>query len=119
MFAVLPLPPRARKPRGLPPKGPSLPRPSLQGGHSTSDQSKAHSVSFKQRRAQQDDRVDIAASGVLSDRIACRWRSFSLIFSWNHQHIGLSCAFMCASCERYKQVVRVPQITRLGEGGGT
>ena len=62
VFAVLPLPPRARKPHGLPPKGRSLPRPSLQGHNSTGDHSKAHSVSFK--RVQQHDRVDIAASGV-------------------------------------------------------
>ena len=60
VFAVLPLPPRTRKPRGLPPTGRSPPRSSLQG--SPGDHSKAHSVSFK--RAQQDDKVDIAASGV-------------------------------------------------------
>ena len=73
VFAVLPLPPRARRPHALPPKGRSPPRPSLQGRNSTSDRSKVHPVSFK--RTQQDDiaapgvdiadsRVDIADSGV-------------------------------------------------------
>ena len=63
VFAVLPLPPRARKPHALPPKGRSPPRPSLQGRTSTSDHSKLHTVSFK-RGTQPDDRVDIAASGI-------------------------------------------------------
>ena len=61
MFAVLPLPPRGRRSFALPPKGPSPPRPSLQGRNSPSNHMKGRTVSFKERGG--DGRIGVIASG--------------------------------------------------------
>ena len=65
VFAVLPLPPRMRKQRGLPPKGPSSPRPSLQGRIGLSDHSR-RSVSFKHGNC--DNKIGILASGIVTSQ---------------------------------------------------
>ncbi|KAL3147065.1 hypothetical protein ABBQ38_015030 [Trebouxia sp. C0009 RCD-2024] len=65
VFAVLPLPPRPRRPHHLPPKGRSPSRPPLQGPTSTTDNSKLHASSFKH-----NGRIDVAASGATTDAAA-------------------------------------------------
>ncbi|KAL0045894.1 hypothetical protein WJX82_007719 [Trebouxia sp. C0006] len=65
VFAVLPLPPRGRRSFALPPKGPSPPRPSLQGRNSPSNHMKGRTVSFKERGG--DGRIGVIASGVAKD----------------------------------------------------
>ncbi|KAL0041236.1 hypothetical protein WJX77_009833 [Trebouxia sp. C0004] len=65
MFAVLPLPPRGRRSLALPPKGPSPPRPSLQGRNSPGNQLKGRTVSFKERG--DDNRIGVIASGAAKD----------------------------------------------------
>ncbi|KAL3134678.1 hypothetical protein ABBQ32_007683 [Trebouxia sp. C0010 RCD-2024] len=62
IFAVLPLPPRARRPHPLPPKGRSPSRSSLQSPTSTTDHSKLHAGSFKH-----NGKIDVAASGATTD----------------------------------------------------
>jgi len=55
------LPPRGRRSLALPPKGPSPPRPSLQGRDSPGNHMKGRTVSFKERGG--DGRIEVIASG--------------------------------------------------------
>ena len=67
IFAVLPLPPKPRKGRSLLLKGPSPPRPSLQGLYSPGDHLRIKGVSFK--RPESDDTMSILASGACTSSI--------------------------------------------------
>lgn len=65
VFAVLPIPPKVRRLRGLPPKGGPLPRPSLQGRGSPTDPTKLKSISFKVSKDGLNT-VNMYASGMLA-----------------------------------------------------
>ena len=64
VFAVLPIPPRVRKPKGLPPRGVQHPpRPSLQGRSSPVDHGKLRNISFKGK--EDSAPISLNASGTL------------------------------------------------------
>ena len=63
VFAVLPIPPRVRKPKGLPPRGAQhLPRSSLQARSSPVDHSKLRNISFKGK--EDSPPISLNASGI-------------------------------------------------------
>ncbi len=129
MFAVLPLPPRARRSLALPPKGPSLPQPSLQGRNSPGNHMKGRTVSFKERGG--DNRIGLIASGGHAMSISCvmlrhtdswaaRYNTWLLtkltpkgvVFSFSFlflRHTGghqRSCFASCRCCKGHRQQTR-------------
>ena len=106
MFAVLPLPPRGRRSLALPPKGPSPPRPSLQGRNSPGNHMKGRTVSFKERGG--DNRIGGIASGGHTMSINC----VMLRHTGEHQR---SCFASCRCCKGHRQQTRAAHCKEVYE----